>query len=151
MTAETIDYEANRLVELAQKHREDLPATAIEIADIIGLKEAAILMANLGGLSIKIPYGKTKPGRETLSMIADFIGHDGAEKLSGQYAGTCLYIPKCRKILINARNKEIFKDKAALEQSGLPFPEVLIELVKKYGITERYARIILKSHAKPTT
>lgn len=77
------------------------------------------LVENYGGLTLRIPYGKTPLGRAMLADIAKRVDHDTARALARKYAATELYIPNCKLALVKVRDAAILRDRAELAEQGL--------------------------------
>ena len=114
---------------------EDLPETAREIVEIIGLPKALRLVEELGGTSFPLPRSDWDGLR--MEMLAKVVGEDATRRLIERYAGTALYIPCCAAAMRAARDRAIQSEYLA----GTP----VYRLALKYRLTERRIWQILKT------
>lgn len=89
--------------------RQYLPASALELIDVIGEADAATLIDKLGGTTFPMPRGArhNKDGETRLFMLAEVIGITAANVLVKRYAATDLYIPMCRTAINKLRELRI--------------------------------------------
>jgi len=78
---------------------------------------------------------------EDLQMIAETLSIDVALKLSENFGGMRIYIPKIEHVLRSNRNKQIRKEFNGANHRPL---------AKKYKLTETWIRDIVKKTAKQT-
>lgn len=76
---------------------------------------------------------------EPLRALADLIGVDNTILLAGKMGGANIYIPKIDTLFRGVRDKKICD-----EFNGKNYPQ----LAKKYGVTERRVRNIVKEYMK---
>lgn len=113
---------------------EDLPETAREIVEVIGLPKALRLVEELGGTSFPLPRGEWEGLR--VQMLAEVVGEAATRRLIEHYAGTPLYIPSCAAAMRAARDRAIQSEYLA------GTPAYLLAL--KYRLSERHIWRILK-------
>ena len=118
--------------------REDLPATARELVEVIGIDATIDLVKMFGGDDLKIPEVVNGTSR-MWDILVETVGPHAAEKLVHRYAGTPIYIPTCRMALIAHRDREIIQRFDAGEDFD--------KLRREHKITRRHLYRILK---KPT-
>jgi len=76
---------------------------------------------------------------EPLRTLADLIGVDNTILLAGKMGGANIYIPKIDTVFRGVRDKKIFD-----EFNGKNYAL----LAKKYGVTERRIRKIIKDYVR---
>lgn len=118
--------------------REELPATARELVEVIGIDATIDLVKMFGGDDLKIPEVVNGTSR-MWEILVETVGPHAAEKLVHRYAGTPIYIPTCRMALIARRDREIIQRFDAGEDFD--------KLRREHKITRRHMYRILK---KPT-
>lgn len=79
---------------------------------------------------------------EPFKVLADLIGIDNTLILAGKLGGSNIYIPKINTLYRGVRDKKICD-----EFNGKNYAA----LAKKYGVTERRVRNIVKEHMKRGT
>lgn len=84
-----------------------LPDTAKEIAYLIGLGPALVLIEEFRGQDVRFSCGKHKAGQEFFGDVVLLVGLEAAMKLHVQWPNDSVYIPSCRDALRYLRNKEI--------------------------------------------
>gem|GEM_PF-829650 len=104
-----------------------LPKRTQELASVIGINFALILVKEFGGTHLNIPK-KPKPDNKLVA----YIGFDAYKKLCYYYASTQIEIDLCEKLLVQKRNMEI---KNAIE-SGMTNAQI----ARQFGTTERNIR-----------
>lgn len=122
----------------SESAREDLPATARELVDVIGIDATIDLVKMFGGDDLKIPEVVNGTSR-MWEILVETVGPGAAEKLVHRYAGTPLYIPTCRIALLAVRDRSIIQRFDAGEDFD--------KLRREYKMTRRHMYRILK---KPT-
>lgn len=91
-----------------QQEVEELPATARELVEVIGLDATIDLVKDFGGDDLKIPEVVNGTSR-MWEILVETIGPQAAEKLVRRCAGTVIYVPMCRIALLAHRNREIIR------------------------------------------
>jgi Mor family transcriptional regulator len=119
----------------SESAREDLPATARELVEVIGIDATIDLVKMFGGDDLKIPEVVNGTSR-MWEILVETVGPAGAEKLVHRYAGTPLYIPTCRIALISLRDRSIIERFDAGEDFD--------KLRREHKITRRHLYRILK-------
>lgn len=122
----------------SESAREDLPATARELVDVIGIDATIDLVKMFPGDDLKIPEVVNGTSR-MWAILVETVGPAAAEKLVHRYAGTPIYIPTCRIALLAVRDRSIIQRFDAGEEFD--------KLRREYKITRRHLYRILK---KPT-
>lgn len=115
--------------------REDLPATARELVEVIGIDATIDLVKMFGGDDLKIPEVVNGTSR-MWEILVETVGPDSAAKLVKRYAGTPIYIPTCRIALIAHRDRSIIQRFDAGEDFD--------KLRREHKITRRHLYRILK-------
>lgn len=119
----------------SESARKDLPLTARELVEVIGIDATIDLVKMFGGDDLKIPEVVNGTSR-MWEILAETVGPQAAEKLVQRYAGTPIYIPTCRLALITHRDRAIIQRFDA----GEPFDK----LRREHKITRRHLYRILK-------
>jgi len=122
----------------SESAREELPATARELVEVIGIDATIDLVKMFGGDDLKIPEVVNGTSR-MWEILVETVGPAAAEKLVRRYAGTPIYIPTCRIALISHRDRSIIERFDAGEDFD--------KLRREHKITRRHLYRILK---KPT-
>ena len=104
----------------------DLPATALELIELIGWAKTEVLIRELGGVPYPIPRGTDNPrgGAERYARLEELVGGPAAQKILARYRGTVLSIPTCRTAFTRARDREIRRrcdEGATLETLAIEF------------------------------
>lgn len=124
--------------DLARRIRPLLPDSVREMADLIGLDKAMLVVAQLGGRTIDVPKGAGPPGRDAVRRLAELIGLDAALELTRQYGGSRgLYIPTCdaaKGLVLDWRIKMRYEQ---LSQS-LSTRRAVAELCTEFGTSDRH-------------
>lgn len=97
-------------VQLRQpRSMQDLPETAHDLIEIIGLHATIDLVRVIGGDELKVPV--TVDGdSHAWHMLVDIIGRDAAIKLvNSRFGGTPIYVPMCTAALRAERNRDILR------------------------------------------
>lgn len=115
--------------------REDLPATARELLEVIGIDATIDLVKMFGGDDLKIPEVVNGTSR-MWEILVETVGPDAADKLVKRYAGTPIYIPTCKRALLVHRNRELIRRFDA----GEPFDK----LRREAGVSRRHFYRLLK-------
>lgn len=101
-----------------------LPASFAEVAQVIGLRAALILVEHYGGTRLYIPQDLL--GGWT---IIDLIGERAAQRLVARYRLDCIWVPRCVRAVRAARDAEIRARHAKGEKADA--------LAREYGLTDR--------------
>lgn len=114
-----------------------LPASAQELARIIGLPLTLELVDWLGGCTLRVPLGTTPQGRKVLEDIARRLGAPAAAALARRYAGTEVYIPNCKQALAKARDAALLRDRDTMAAQGISERQIVKTLAQRYRLAER--------------
>ena len=128
---------------------ESLPATARDMAQVIGLRKALRLVEQLGGTTFPVPKRETKLGELRFNVLADVVGVDAAEILVRRYGSTDLYIPRCADALRRARDASIIREYERLTES-MSGNEAVQRLARTHSLSDRRVFDILKTTPMPT-
>jgi len=120
-----------------------LPATARELAQLIGMQKALHLVETLGGTTFPVPKRETKLGELRFNVLADVVGVEAADAMVRRFHGTDLYIPRCAEALRNARDAAICAeyDRLTTSMSG---NEAVQRLARAHRLSDRHIFNILK-------
>ncbi len=123
-------------------YQEILPATAKELVEVIGIKDAIELIKRYGGNTMLITCVKHSYAYQDL---AEVLSAEKIEKIKNHYKHTRLYIPKCEEAMIMIRNREFWK---AVEKLIIDLrisqERAIFLLGPRFGITYRQAFNIKK-------
>lgn len=108
--------------------------TADQIVITIGFEAASKLFKAYGGKQVLIPNGLGRPGPFSL-WLKENLGEAAVDALQRNFGGERITVPKGKVFAMIARNRHIVADYNA----GTP----LLDLVRKYDLTERRLRTIL--------
>jgi len=111
-----------------------LTIRAKELANVIGLEAALILVEKHGRTAIWVP----KKAKED-HKFALLLGLEAFKKLCYYYGDTALEIDRCVAVMREARYQQIIADSENLSNR---------ELARKYVTTERHIRTILSKAGK---
>jgi Mor family transcriptional regulator len=102
---------------------------------IIGLGAALKFAGRFGGRRVYVP----QPERlKAEGPIVATIGFEAAQRLAFEWRGQEIAVPRCVSYLVRERARRIHADAATMSAA---------EIAGKYGITERYAFMILAEPA----
>lgn len=123
-------------------YQEILPATAKELVEVVGIKDAIELIKKYGGNTMLITGAKHSYAYQDL---AEVLSADKIEKIRSHYKHTRLYIPKCEEAMVMIRNTEFWK---AVEKLIIDLrisqERAIFLLGPRFGITYRQAFNIKK-------
>lgn len=119
----------------SESAHDDLPATAHELVEVIGIDATIDLVKMFGGDDLKIPWVVNGASR-MWGILVETVGPEAAPKLVQRYAGNVIYIPTCAVALRVHRDREIIRRFDA----GEPFDT----LRREHKITRRHLYRILK-------
>lgn len=122
----------------------DLPASAQNIARLIGLPQTLRLVDRLGGTTFPVAKGLTRMGQARYELLAEVIGMDAADTLTAEYGGEPLYIPNCKDALRRARDRAIHSRFDALVKAGYSANGAVAELARENRLSDRRVWEILK-------
>lgn len=109
---------------------------ADSLVDTIGLEAAKRLVREYGGKQIKIPDGSGRAGSFS-AWLDEALGIEAARALKAVFGGESITVPMLYDQMLVARNRLILADyDGALS---------MLELVRKYQLSERQIRTILNS------
>jgi len=139
---------APSLVRLAPEP-ERLPVMARELAEVVGLRNAMLLVDALGGTTYPIPKRETKQGELRFGELARIVGQEAGEALVRRYGGTDLYIPRCADALRRARDAAICREYDRLIQT-MSGNAAVQRLARANSLCDRRIFDILKGTPAPT-
>jgi hypothetical protein len=114
---------------------DDLPRSAQELVDVIGLHATIDLVKTFGGDEIKVPQVIDGNAR-MWSILVETIGRDAVVQLIARCGGTTIYVPTCRARLAQERDREIIRR----FNKGDPFDNIR----REYKMTRRHLYRVLK-------
>lgn len=110
---------------------EDLPATAQELVEVIGLAATMGIVAVRGGARLCVPKQTTGD-----HWLAERIGMEAFERLTQVYAGEEIEIPCCSVAFLKVRENTIY---GQFEQGAS-----IAELALEHGYSERGMRKLIQ-------
>lgn len=116
----------------------DLPQSARDLIDLIGLPATVALIQAMPGIKYPIPVGEANnpAGAARFSYLVEAVGDEAARILVREFGGDDLYVPSCKRAIILARDREIV---AAYDKG-----DQVWELALRYKLSYRSIEIILK-------
>lgn len=123
-----------------------LPETVKEIVGVIGLSAAVALVKSFGGTGFYL----TRNGLD-YERVVSAIGEELAKKLTEYYQAAYFYLPKCEVALRVLRNRAFNTDFLALTKSGKSGRAAMIELCRKYKLSDRHGWEIVYSFRRAPT
>lgn len=111
-----------------------LPASILEIIDLVGSDPALALVREFGGTVIKVPSRERREGR-TREALVEAMGEPAATLFIGRYSGEMLTIARCAAALREQRDRAII----AAYDAGQPVSRIALS----NRLTERQVRTIL--------
>lgn len=121
-----------------------LPASARDLADLIGLPMALRLVEACGGQVLAIAHGKRHKGRLRQQELAAVVGDAAAAKIVRRYGGAYLSIPKCMTALRHARDARLQARFDELTGGGLSARAAVSVLVREYDLVDSSVWRVLK-------
>ena len=118
-----------------------LPEVIVDIAALVGYKNALKLVQALGGIDFAMPTGDMDSKRE--QQLVNAVGEEAAAKLIKRYGGERLYIPRCHAAFIQLRNQEFRHAISMAVASGQTQTAAIHIYAPQYGFTERWAYNVL--------
>lgn len=115
--------------------QDDLPKTALDLVEVIGIDATIDLVKMFGGDDLKVPEVANGLSR-MWAILLETLGPDAAAKLVSRYSGNTIYIPFCASALRVFRDREIIRR----YNQGEPFDT----LRREHKITRRHLYRILK-------
>lgn len=123
-----------------------LPDTVKEMVEVIGLPAVVALVKSFGGTGFYL----TRNGLD-YERVVSAIGEELAKKLTEYYQAAYFYLPKCEVALRVLRNRAFNADFLALTKSGKSGRAAMIELCRKYKLSDRHGWEIVYSFRRAPT
>lgn len=101
-----------------------LPASYAEVAQVIGLRAALVLVERYGGTRLYVPQDSLRDW-----SVIDLIGERAAQRLIARYRLDCIWVPRCVRAVRAARDAELRARHAKGEKADA--------LAREYGLTDR--------------
>ena len=109
---------------------DQLPQTAAEISEIVGIDAALRLVEAWGGVRLYVP--REMPDDH---LLVSTLGREEAELFAEHYGGEAIQVPRCLTALRSVRNARIRKDRESGASIAL--------LALRHRLTERQVYSIL--------
>lgn len=117
-----------------------LPQTALELAAVIGIEAACILIDRYGGQKIPAAKGITGQGCKTIAAYAELIGGKAAERLQNgiflHLDDSGYHVPKCDGARRHLRDTAIREDFDRMTAT-MTARAAMMELARGSGLTSR--------------
>lgn len=121
-----------------EEHITQLPKTARELVEVIGLDATIDLVKMFGGDEITVP-GLVDGEARMWDLLVECIGREAAVKLVQRYRENRIYVPMCQAALRMLRNQEII----SAYDAGEPFDAIR----RRHKISRSYLFRLLKRPA----
>lgn len=119
-----------------------LPEVIVQCVHLIGVEQVLLLVDKFGGTELYMPT-LTQSYHE--QRLIDTIGEASASKLVRFFAGERVYIPRCDKLLRQARNRKFVDCVAQATDNGMSQTRAIKVFAYEFGFSERYAYEVLKA------
>lgn len=119
-----------------------LPATLVEMAQVIGIASTLKVIDSFGGLSYAMP---TSTDSDNAKKLAAVIGIEATKALIHRFGGEVVYINTCQSLRIAMRNQAFVEAVLSTMETGISQYKAIQEVAPVFGITERLAYLILGS------
>lgn len=103
-----------------EMQREQLPFTAQDIAEVIGVEKTMELVRGKQKTKCRSLYVPSPSRMKSSHWLVQTIGEEAARELSQEYAGEPLTIPKCSSVIKLERNKRIIQ----MRQQGVRYQAI---------------------------
>ncbi len=113
---------------------DDLPASLVDVAEVLGLRVALLMIQNFGGQEVKFPVAP-KPDHPVIKALGETDGLALCQYLGGQM----IYVPH------NRPRRSIRGDVARLEAGGMDRGAI----ARMLGVSQRHVRRMANSDADP--
>ena len=127
----------------------DLPETARDLADLVGLPATLRLVRQLGGTSFPVAKGRTRMGVARFELLAEVVGEEAAETITRHYGGEVLYVPRCHAALQRSRDRAIHARFDERIHAGASANQTVAELAREHQLSDRRVWDILKTLPEP--
>jgi len=115
-----------------------------DVIPLVGQAVAAELVRKLGGTTFPVPMRATVQGEVRYRQLVEVVGEEAAKTLVYHYGGSELYIPRGARSIQEQRDAAINAEATAAIRAGRSTTEIVNELARKYGLTDRRVWDILK-------
>ena len=109
---------------------DDLPETARDLVDVVGMNAALRIVDQLGGIRLYVP----KIAKDD-HALADLIGIDALKELVSMYGGEEIDVPRCAEAFRSMQQRRII---AELQHNSFT------TIARRHGYTERGLRKMLR-------
>lgn len=120
-----------------------LPDVVALFCQLIGVEKTLLLVDKLGGVDFYMPNG-LQTGSYREQRLIDTVGEVSANVLIHYFSGERLYIPRCEKLLRQARNRKFCELIAQAVATGMSQTQAVQGLAYEFGFSERHAYDVLK-------
>lgn len=123
-----------------------LPEMARTLVVVLGLRAALALIRMIGGVTYRVPKGRTREGVAKYEHLAEQIGMQAADDLVRHFGGECIYVPKCRTAAIEYAHRQIRRSFDAMTSiaGGPSATQVVAALARHHDYSDRHIWSILK-------
>lgn len=102
------------------------------------------LLRRCGGLTLRIPRRFPAEGHALRALLPEAC----VRRLLAAYGGTCLYIPRCARLVRQFRQRELLAAFSRHTAAGTSSNAEVRFLARRYGITDRRVWQLLKQEAE---
>lgn len=107
-----------------QQQQANLPATAQEIAEVIGIEKTMQLVRGKQQDKCRSLYVPTIKRLRPSHVLVQILGPDVARELAEEFGGIQLTLPKCRSAFNEERNQKIIQ----MRQQGVKYQDIAVAL-----------------------
>ncbi len=128
---------------------EHLPENAAILGHVLQSSQSLLaLMRHMGGCTVRIPrlwppYGQK--AEEAQHPLREILSIAQMQAVVQHFGGTDVYIPKGARYLAQARNASIIQGFTKATRAGASSSQVVRNLAKEYGLSDRRVWGILKT------
>lgn len=115
---------------------DQLPQSAVEIVDVVGVEAALRLVEAWGGVRLYVPQQMPED-----HLLVSTLGRAESDELASRYGGECIQVPRCLHALRAVRNCHMRRERARGDSPAL--------LALRYRLTERQVYSILAAADEP--
>lgn len=125
-----------------------LPPVVVEIAACVGIDAALRLVRAVGGVAYDVPKGRQAHGQRSAreQRLIDAIGDEAAAAFMAVYGGDTLYIPSCKPLLLELRNRKFVRCVHQAITAGMSKKAAVQQFAYEFGFSDRHGRSLLKKY-----
>lgn len=120
-----------------------LPDVVKTIVKLIGLPTTVRLVEQLGGTTFPVALRRSRLGEIRYEALAEIVGPEAADQLTGHFGGDVLYIPRCVKAIRELMYRSIRSEFDMLTREHTA-NHAVTRLALRYRMADRHVWRILK-------